>query len=429
MGTRLEIENAVANWDPDDNAEMGPWTQEGRRTIMSKLNVTTTAKVEDEFDSNTNLVGVSVDPLGDIRKRPRLKQLAVGTQPRATNSRALGNIEAVVYKQRGWGGVVWSFYGEILMELAEKLNPAKKAGEDHPVYAFGYDWRQSNTASGKLLKDRIAKLKQDHKAEKVIIVSHSMGGLVTRSALAQGAMDDVLGVIHTVIPADGAVVAYRRFFTGANTAAEGKEDPIAPILGETRLEYGLTQSVLRGPVELLPHASYPDIFFKTTDGTTNRDVPNLFPAYASSIAPGFLYKKGEKFDPGVLSSELQIEQNDVDNLRQKILDAGKFAQTIVGVAHPNTALILGDLLVTDMMVDFSRAKLTATGAGAEAIAIKQKAGDGTVPAPSARFLTVKNPRARIGVKGAEHAACFSAPGFIGFVLKAVQDLVANPKPP
>jgi hypothetical protein len=132
-------------------------------------------------------------------------------------------------------------------------------------------------------------------------------------------------------------------------------------------------------MELLPHPSYPDVFFRTTDGTTNKDVPNLAPAYTSSVAPGILYKAGEKFDPGTFSSELVVGQTDVDNLRTKILDAGKFAQSVVGVFHPNTSLVLGDEVVTDMLVDFSKAKLTATGVGAKPSASKRRPR--TAPCP------------------------------------------------
>ncbi len=54
-----------------------------------------------------------------------------------------------------------------------------------PVHAVGYNWLQSNMDSAQALADRIEKIIGDYKAsgrkcEKVIPVTHSMGGLVAR---------------------------------------------------------------------------------------------------------------------------------------------------------------------------------------------------------------------------------------------------------
>jgi pimeloyl-ACP methyl ester carboxylesterase len=430
MGTRLNFPGTAFNWDPNDDGEMSGWVlNPSRRELVRRVNAADTSGTPArDLDENTNPAQANVDPRGDINKRSRLKQLATDKLPKGTNSRAFPGQIVKFYKDRGWGEVVWSFYGNLLMELAETLNPGSHGGELHPVHVFGYDWRQSNADSGRRLKDRIkAVLKLHPAAQQVILLTHSMGGLVARAALQQGAEPDILGVIHTVIPADGAVVAYRRFFTGASNAAEGNEDPLNTILGPTRLDYGLMQSVLRGPVELLPHNSYPEVFFRMAGGTVSRDIPDLFSVYANNPAPpGIVFTEGEEFDAGFFSAEIEITAEDVTNLREAIRSAGRFTDGIRGRFHPKTYLVFGDGVQTDMEVDFAKASLTPTGAGAEAIGVKKAQGDGTVPAPSAQFRAVSSPRGRVPVTGAVHAQCFDAPGFNTIVIDNIRELLTKP---
>ncbi|NPC85712.1 hypothetical protein HPC49_46925, partial [Pyxidicoccus fallax] len=85
-----------------------------------------------------------------------------------------------------------------------------------PVYAFGYNWTASNSAAGKKLKAFIDKvIGENAPCEHVILVTHSMGGLVARSAcLEHGANAKVLGVLHGVQPVTGAAAAYWRMKAG-----------------------------------------------------------------------------------------------------------------------------------------------------------------------------------------------------------------------
>ena len=53
-----------------------------------------------------------------------------------------------------------------------------------------------------------------HGSIKFIIVTHSMGGLLTRR-LVQLRSADIAGVVHGVMPAEGAAAAYRRIVAGS----------------------------------------------------------------------------------------------------------------------------------------------------------------------------------------------------------------------
>ena len=90
----------------------------------------------------------------------------------------------------------------------------------YPVWACGYNWLDSNEVAADRLIKRINEVMDWYKKGKywipmgkVIVVTHSMGGLVARRA-AQKAGDNILGVVHSVLPVGGAPVVYRRFRGG-----------------------------------------------------------------------------------------------------------------------------------------------------------------------------------------------------------------------
>lgn len=128
-------------------------------------------------------------------------------------------------RSRGWGEVFFKSYGELLQHLELRLNnifsegkfqkewcdvvavnpqvwnadsrlPQQALTEDElkkvatgcwfAVYAFGYNWLQSNGDSAKVIAARINKVIDDlkgsgYECNQVILVTHSMGGLVGRA--------------------------------------------------------------------------------------------------------------------------------------------------------------------------------------------------------------------------------------------------------
>ena len=124
-------------------------------------------------------------------------------------------------KERGWGGVSWSTYGDILKVLQKRLwDETVSLFYEFPVHAFGYNWTASNDLAGKKLVeeiDRIIKLYKDkgRHCEKVLLVTHSMGGLVARSAyMLHGAKDKIMGIIHGVQSSNGSPAVYWRMKVG-----------------------------------------------------------------------------------------------------------------------------------------------------------------------------------------------------------------------
>jgi hypothetical protein len=120
----------------------------------------------------------------------------------------------------GFEGIMSGYVKKFLKPLKEHDWGALNKIFEFPVYAVGYNWTDDNTNSGVKLAARITDIIKEAKAatgicEKVILISHSMGGLVSRwASLMTQAQGSVLGIIHGVQPVTGAPAAYWRMKAG-----------------------------------------------------------------------------------------------------------------------------------------------------------------------------------------------------------------------
>lgn len=162
--------------------------------------------------------------------------------------------------KRGWGGVIWKKYSPVILGLENRVWPDLiRTCFTLPVYAFGYDWRGSAKAAGKALANRIATIKSENPGcKKVILVTHSMGGLVARSACySSGVESDVLGILHAVQPVTGAPAAYWRMKAGFER--EGVLGHLtAWVLGANGLEVTALLGHMPGGLQLLPSMTHVD---------------------------------------------------------------------------------------------------------------------------------------------------------------------------
>ncbi|MDQ7956029.1 MAG: alpha/beta hydrolase [Pseudomonadota bacterium] len=131
----------------------------------------------------------------------------------------------------------------------------RAASAFYPVYAVGYNWLQSNQASGKHLALEIKRIRDFYRdrnkvCDKVIVVTHSMGGLAARAcAQLEEAKDMILGVVHGVMPAIGAPATYKRMRAGF-------EGPEQALLGRDGADATAVLANAPGPLELLPTRQY-----------------------------------------------------------------------------------------------------------------------------------------------------------------------------
>jgi pimeloyl-ACP methyl ester carboxylesterase len=222
------------------------------------------------------------------------------------------HLERSVMRERGWGEIFNGSYGTLLFELQSHLEMTfqfdmlnkrqlrarwkevmqamqsdplqrwgvrsvaplteseleKYAEYQYPIYACGYNWLQSCGESARRLERRIDDIltwwkTRRHECDKVILVTHSMGGLVAR-ACAKRIPDRIAGVIHGVMPALGAPLAYRRLACGTECENPGndgidnyKAGKFADIAGRRPEDTTPVLSVAPGALELLPNQLHP----------------------------------------------------------------------------------------------------------------------------------------------------------------------------
>jgi len=238
--------------------------------------------------------------------------------PTAKNRRTAGQKA----RARGWGEVFFKSYGEVLQHLESRLSntfsdgklrqewrdvvgvdpktwqadpglPQQSLTEDElkkvitgcwfAVYAFGYNWLQSNGDSAKLIAVRINRVIDEFKqsgyeCNQVIVVTHSMGGLVGRALIHPeygNLRDKVLGIVHGVMPAIGAPAAYKRMragFEDPGIISAPEESLAAKVAGNHGDEVTAVLANARGGLELLPSESYGNGWLRVTHNGHELDI-------------------------------------------------------------------------------------------------------------------------------------------------------------
>ena len=346
MGTRLHFDSG-SDWDPDDNGYFGAMSHWYKATPDDE-------RAELKYDRHATVMTVNPDQ----------------------TIKLTGDEIA-----RGYGSVVWSYYGPFLRFLNAVNYPTLT-----PVYAFGYDWRQSNSQSGKDLASRINQTADSQQADGVIIVSHSMGGLATRSALQQDSNLNarLLGIIHVFQPASGAVVLYRRFYSGMVAGVDGEKAECV-VFGNTADKFATIISGLNGPIELLPTCNYVDgadprwLSCTYNGAPTSFDSKSIFNVYRMTRAES-LTRCTDK--PPALGGPTTRTVVVPTELALRVDSAKAFHDGLGLYKHPNTFAIFGTGRSTDVRFlqssdDINQFRDTPQ---------RRDEGDGTVPASSASVL-------------------------------------------
>jgi lecithin:cholesterol acyltransferase len=376
MGSRLHFTAIDQSWDPDSIPAMWHWLRIGAERARTELRWTTPATV-----MTTAKKDITPDEIA-----------------------------------HGYAGVAKGFYVAFLRYLrAQVFN----LNVDTPVYGVGYDWRQSNKNSGDYFTREANRIMGIEGAGQCIVVSHSMGGMVTRSAMKGGLAGKVLGVVHIYQPVDGAVVMYRRFFTGATKEFDGgwAGVPLNTIIGNTADKFATTSSGMPGPIQLLPTNNYRDTGGKAwlnfkLEGRTSSWPGDVYTLYNSVATP-----------PGIAPHT--IIPAALADIRTNVTLAKNFHAGLARYKHPKTKTIHSTGLVADMAILFdppvqpspvttkvagwfgTTHDVTTTPAwtarGAHRIA--RATSDGTVPNTSGNPL-----KPNVEVAGVEHsAACNDGP--------------------
>lgn len=283
--------------------------------------------------------------------------------------------------RRGWGEVAYMSYGEWLVWLENALNDAHAATDygrkglreslchivtpglekleraevalsyryQFPVHAVGYNWLQSNAESAMRLSSRIEEItawyrkKFNYRCDKVILVTHSMGGLVARYySEVMGKRDKLLGVVHGVMPATGAAATYKRMKTGT----EGKNIIgvlSALALGPNAATMTAVVGSAPGSLQLLPSRDYGMRWLRIRDGERFVELPAVDPYSEIYTVRGTWWGLCDDQLLNPLDTGKKTVEQDWKIFTDLILNKVKpFHMAISGKYHVNTYAFYGD---------------------------------------------------------------------------------------
>ena len=315
-------------------------------------------------------------PFANAKKRKQLldpKTTTVDDSGEILNDEADGN-KFPSRRKRGWGSAFYMSYGEALDRLQyllsdddiltenyfreELLQTARqrftgvRIGEEpleqvlteeetahghrflYPLHVFGYNWLQSNADSAEKLGVYIQKVLENYHGRlavnKVILITHSMGGLVARHySENMNGQDNILGIVHGVMPDLGSPAAYRRMKTG-------ERGVLGMIIGDSaeKLMPVLAQSP--GPLQLLPGMAYGPGWLKIEGSSGQQSLPVSNPYEEIYLDKTAWWRLCEQ---DLLLGNMEKEWQDYQD-RIKV-DVYKFIEKLNGKYHPQTWLFYG----------------------------------------------------------------------------------------
>lgn len=323
--------------------------------------------------SATSLVKL---PLANAKKRKQLldpKTTIVDDSGEILNDGADGK-KFPSRRARGWGSAFYMSYGEALDRLQyllsdddilmdnyfretqlqtarqrfigvrigdepqEQVLSEAEVAHGHkflfPLHVFGYNWLQSNADSAALLGEYIRKVLSAYHGRqavnKVILITHSMGGLVARHySENMGGQDSILGIVHGVMPDLGSPAAYRRMKIGERGIT-------GMIIGDSaeKLMPVLAQSP--GPLQLLPGMAYGPGWLKINSKETQLSLPVANPYEEIYLNKTAWWRLCEQ---DLLLDDTAREWSDFqDRIKQ---DVYKFIEQLNCKYHPQTWLFYG----------------------------------------------------------------------------------------
>lgn len=220
-----------------------------------------------------------------------------------------------------------------------------------PVYAMGYNWLQSSENGAAIVAQKLDKIKQEYGARfhKFIIVTHSMGGLLTRR-LVQLRSADIAGVVHGVMPAEGAAAAYRRIVAGSGDVGALP----AYVLGKNTEHVTAVLANAPGGLELLPSKAYnngrPWLFLNGAGLMNGKDLQTNIAPLPKSDPYEEIYKadgvwwemvKNELIDPARMIKKDNPSQRAKDVYFKKIEKVKEFHSKITNKYHSCTYVNYG----------------------------------------------------------------------------------------
>ncbi|WP_198116682.1 esterase/lipase family protein [Massilia rhizosphaerae] len=220
----------------------------------------------------------------------------------------------------------------------------------YPVHAMGYNFLKSNGESAIVIANRIRALilgyqRRGFKCDEVIIVTHSMGGILARALIHPdygNLLNDktvkVLGMYHSVMPTVGAAAAYRRMRFGFQEKEGTKAEIFAEIVAIDGQHATAILANTPGPLELLPAAAYGKEWLKVVDGC-GRTIRSWPKGDENALESIYLQPQNNWWrlinprwvNPG---NVLSLDGGGLENVRKRLKSANGFLGAIETTFHP-----------------------------------------------------------------------------------------------
>jgi hypothetical protein len=222
----------------------------------------------------------------------------------------------------------------------------------YPVHAMGYNFLRSNGESAKVIAKRISGMVKGYqqrgfKCSEVIIVTHSMGGLLARALihpsygnLLANSSVKVLGIYHNVMPTIGAAGAYKRMRFGFQEKDGCVAKLEARVLGIDGQHATAILANAPAPLEMMPGAAYGKDWLKVVDGA-NRTLWS-WPRGEGTALDSIYLKPDQAWwrlinpkwvNPGNVAAE---KGGGVKEVYRRLERAAEFLQSIENTFHSKT---------------------------------------------------------------------------------------------
>jgi hypothetical protein len=222
----------------------------------------------------------------------------------------------------------------------------------YPVHAMGYNFLQSNGQSATVIAERIRGLVRGYqqrgfKCNEVIVITHSMGGLVGRALLHPrygNLLNDkdvkVLGMYHNVMPTMGAASAYKRMRFGFQDKPGPLEELKARILAIDGKSATAILANTPAPLEMLPGNEYGQEWLKVVDGfgktlwTWPREKQTALESiYIQPDSAWWRLINPQWVNPGNVTKKLG---GGVNKTYERLTNAAEFLKSIETTFHPSS---------------------------------------------------------------------------------------------
>lgn len=222
----------------------------------------------------------------------------------------------------------------------------------YPVHALGYNFLQSNSISAAVIAERIRGIVIGYqgcgfKCNEVILVTHSMGGLLARALIHPkygNMLNDktvkILGIYHNVMPTLGAASAYKRMRFGFQEKSGPLNTLAAQVIGIDGEHATAILANTPAPLEMLPGMAYGQEWLKVVDASDR--LLWSWPRGKDSALESIYLQPANAWwrliNPSwVNPANIPLNKGGgIDNVMQRLKDASILLKEIDKTFHPNT---------------------------------------------------------------------------------------------